>query len=177
MLGGTEKITGEAGAIFAPYMVEICTLGFAALVLGVLACIAITDWKQRIIPNKLIAALLALRVLGGFAFMGGWFDSSRMGALAFSELGLQVVAGLTVCGVLTLLNTLLARFVSTCGIGFGDIKLIFALAFFIYPEHMIWLMVISSLCGVVHAGANLIITRDGTFPFGPSLIVGFCLCC
>lgn len=171
-IGGLEELPG-----LAPYAVDVCTLSYAALVLGVLACIGITDWKQRIIPNKLIAVLLILRAMGGFALMAGLLDPTWMGTLGFAEFGFQLVAGLVVCGVLMLLNVLLARFVSTCGIGFGDIKLIFVLALFIYPEHMMLLLLMSSLCGVVHALANFVITRDGTFPFGPSLIVGFCLCC
>lgn len=172
---GCEGIGGLEG--LAPYVIDACTLGFAALVLGVLACIGITDWKQRIIPNKLIVVLLMLRAMGGFAFMAGWLNPTWTGALAFSELGFQLLAGLMVCGALMLLNILLARIMPTCGIGLGDIKLIFVLVLFIYPEHMMLLLLVSSLCGVVHAIANLIIARDGTFPFGPSLIVGFCLCC
>ena len=47
---------------------------------------------------------------------------------------------------------------------------------FMHPEYICWFLLLSSLCGVAHALISLIVTRDGTFPFGPSLILGFCGC-
>lgn len=171
-----EVATGAVTGAMAEGLLGCFTVCFVGLIVGVLLMVGITDWHRRIIPNKLIVVLLILRLVGGCAVMGGLLDSAWFDALAFSELGLQALACVCVCAALLLLNEALARFTSTCGIGLGDIKLIFVLGMFIYPEYICWFLLLSSLCGVAHALISLIVTRDGTFPFGPSLILGFCGC-
>ncbi len=146
---------------------------FVALLSGVLLAIGISDWKYRIIPNRFIALLLILRLAAGFAVMEGWLEEATF---SFAAVGSQLVMSIGVCGALTVLNVCLLRWGHRDGIGFGDIKLIFAMGLLMPPEHMLVFLLISSCYGVLHAFIAFIHTRDSCFPFGPSLIAGFCSC-
>lgn len=151
-------------------IVEIC---FAGLVVGILVIIGLSDWKHRIIPNKAIVCLLVMRLVGGAAVMAGWIED---GPLAFSELGLQFFVSAGACIAFVLLDVYVRHRCQAGGIGAGDIKLIFAMGLLISPHHFLVFLLLGSLFGVVHALITVAVDHDSSFPFGPSLIMGFCCC-
>lgn len=126
-----------------------------------IACAA-CDMRSRIIPNKLVAAIVCLWAirLAAFAAVGhsGWteFGLSSLGAAALLCVSLLVAA---------------MAYESAAGVsalGGGDIKLLTAAALFLGPSKVISLVFLASLLGILVALAYRA-KGQKTFPFGPAI--------
>ncbi len=138
-------------------------INYIVLVLA-LILLAYIDYKKRIIPNKILIAMLILRlmlmIIEMFLYRGYIYS-----IILSSIIGLVAGGGAFLLVALILKNS----------IGMGDIKLVAIIGFYIGIESLfsciICSLFISLLCGVVLILAKKISSKD-MIPFAPFLMFG-----
>jgi len=148
-------------------MSVVLTVGFGVFLVGIIAVLAIVDWRHLIIPDQL-NALLAAGGIGQVAVLGrpGLVDAGLGGLLGFLILYLLAVSFRHVRGVE--------------GLGFGDQKFAAAAGLWIGWQQIALMLLIASLSALIVVG--LAAARSGGFdksirlPFGPFLGVGVAAC-
>ena len=134
----------------------------------VLLAIAVVDARERIIPNVLVAALVA--IWAARAVQAAWAGSAG-GLLASSAEGLAAVVA-----TLALLAALARALRLRDGIGGGDVKLFCALGLCLGATRALAVILVACLVGL--AGAQTPRHRaasPGTFAFGPPVFLSYCL--
>lgn len=142
------------------------------LVMGMLWPVAVFDYREYRIPNKLLLLFLALRavlLLPELLFLG-------TGGLATVILELIAAVGCTVICVVSML-------ISRGSIGMGDLKLMAVMAFFLGVEGVCYAMFLSVFAAFICSVGLLITKKKGrkdAIPFAPFILVGtivsFILC-
>lgn len=137
----------------------------AALVAAV-----VVDLNRKIIPNALIACLLALRLIAvGLSALelidqGSWgmsaFLDSALASLAFTFL---VFATALVAGKMEKKEAL----------GMGDVKLYAVCMLWFAPASSFLFLFLSSLFGIALALAYHAIMKETSFPFAPAIALAF----
>ena len=126
--------------------------------------IAFIDYKERIIPNKIILVLLIIRT--GFLIYEAIiaFDILRT-VLAYPMLG-GLIGGAVI---------FVAMFVSRKGVGMGDVKLFAVIGFFVGSAAILPTMIYSVLASAVF-GIFLLLTRKAklkdSIPMAPFALIG-----
>ncbi len=125
----------------------------------VLACIAVTDCKLLLMPNKCSLALLA----GGcLLLVWEWIDSGSFP----SGYALQSIISL----VVSLVMLLLISFVSRGGVGMGDVKIVSCLAFVCGLRAVCYLLIFALLFSAVFSVVLLLTKKKqlkDLLPLGP----------
>lgn len=132
-------------------------LGQWAVWAALLLALSLTDWTQRLIPDKLTLALLANRAV--------WFAALGQGSGAFRT----AAAACVVPAVLLALVLLLEKRVGRVVMGGGDIKLLFALALYLSWAALLLALLAGCLLGLLWAAFA---RRRDAIPFGPFLAAG-----
>lgn len=132
-----------------------------------LAMIAWIDWKERIIPNKLIlAALIVWILMLGIEVL---FTQVKIGqTLAFSLLGGGVCAGVM----------LLISLVVKDALGMGDVKMVFALGLFYGLMNTFAIILLSMIIMSITAVVLLVmkkVNRKTAIPMAPFVFFGLTL--
>jgi prepilin peptidase CpaA len=125
----------------------ICALGLAAWLL----IAAVTDWRQRRIPNLVVAAgmlsglaVQALAPPGQGLFAFGW------GGLGIGASLLGILAGLALFLPLYLLRA----------VGAGDVKLLAMVGAWLGPQHLLLAALLTLLAGGVLSLAAMLLSRS-----------------
>lgn len=129
-----------------------------------LILLAYIDFKKKIIPNKILLAMLILRlILIGIEVL--LYKNMIYSILISSFLGLLVGGG----------AFLLVAFIIKNSVGMGDIKLVAIIGFYVGIENLfscvICSLLISLICGVALILAKKINSKD-MIPFAPFLMLG-----
>lgn len=129
-----------------------------------LILLAYIDFKKKIIPNKILLAMLILRlILIGIEVL--LYRNMIYSILLSSFLGLLVGGG----------AFLLVAFILKNSVGMGDIKLVAIIGFYVGIENLfscvICSLLISLICGVALILAKKINSKD-MIPFAPFLMLG-----
>ena len=121
--------------------------------------VAVIDFKENIIPNRLLLTMAEVGLL--LTFIYGISDIN----LAMDML-LGMLVGTVIFGILTLLGRLVS--------GMGDIKLMAALGLFYGSSNILAISIISFLLGAI-ISIILIISKkrkiDDYIPFGPFIVI------
>lgn len=154
------------------------------VLIAVLVCIALSDFENRTIPNKLVLAGIANRVVfivvsgivAGVGAAGGTSTFTISTTTIMSQLGSAIVSGLALAGPLLVVSILLAKMTGRTAVGGGDIKLLFMVGLYFSPLENIALVFMACALGAVCGLASALSARQGplrehTFPFGPSIAV------
>lgn len=155
-------------AVFDVSLLRI-VYGLIALVsiAGIFIAISWIDWRTRRIPDLLIGALVAIRVL---VFV---LDCSLgAGEQATASLVRSVVVAVALIAMLLVLKAALERRTHEDCLGMGDVKLVGAGCLFLDLEQAFIALAIASCMGLALALYQRIIHHDKTFPFGPALCFG-----
>lgn len=158
-------LLGALGAVILPQRVDhwliwLRSLGLLALLPGAAWC----DWNERRIPNLFplaVAGLYAVTALLGLVVLpsGGW--SFVLGGL---------LAALLLFGLL-----MMCRLLSRGGVGYGDIKLITALAGVMGIYGAVSVLFFSQLAALLAAFVLIArhkVTMKDALPFAPFLLPG-----
>lgn len=134
------------------------------ILISSLVLLAYIDFKKKIIPNKILLAMLILRLIliGIEALL---YRNMIYSILISSFLGLIVGGG----------AFLLVAFILKNSVGMGDIKLVAIIGFYVGIENLfscvICSLLISLICGVALILAKKINSKD-MIPFAPFLMLG-----
>lgn len=138
------------------------------LVLPFLWALAAVDFRSKILPDTLV---LAVAVLGGVRLLlrmagegevFGPFLEAASGALIFG-------------GVAWLVGKAVGRLTGKASLGFGDVKFFAVAGWWLGPASLAAFCVAAGLAGIVLGLAWRKVTGEERFPFGPALILSFCL--
>lgn len=132
--------------------------------LGLLVTVAVTDFKEHIIPNMVILAGIILRMVFAIA------ELFTLGSGYFAILKSDAISVLLAV-VLFVFGTLIVK----NGIGMGDIKLVFVMGLFQGIVGVISSLFLSLLVSFFVAIALLITrkkTRKEAIAFAPSVLIG-----
>lgn len=134
------------------------------ILISSLILLAYIDFRKKIIPNKILLAMLVLR-LTLISIEALLYKNMVYSILLSSFLGLIVGGGAFLLVALILKNS----------IGMGDIKLVAVIGFYVGIENLfscvICSLLISLICGVVLILAKKISSKD-MIPFAPFLMLG-----
>lgn len=129
-----------------------------------LVSVAVIDFKENIIPNRLLLTMAEVGLL--LTFIYGISDIN----LAMDML-LGMLVGIVIFGILTLLGRLVS---GKDAMGMGDVKLMAALGLFYGSSNILAISIISFLLGAI-ISIILIITKkrkiDDYIPFGPFIVI------
>lgn len=120
-------------------MVPVSLLLLKVLFLALVVVAAYTDWKWRIIPNKLNLLMFCAGIVGGI------LTRHLLESICGAALGL----------VFGLLPALILRVPVLAGIGGGDLKMMAALGAWYGPRELLWVLAAGSVLAVVGGMANL----------------------
>jgi leader peptidase (prepilin peptidase)/N-methyltransferase len=158
------------GLLQIPVVTNVAEFFLWAAFAIVLALIAYTDWKTRIIPNAFVVALVVIRVValvvnevcwpGGEVLLG--FIHSLIVAIVFSAL------------MLLLKYALEQRLGKEC-LGLGDVKLVAAGCLYLSFDQALCALFIAAVAGVALALYFRFAKNSPTFPFAPALCLGIFL--
>lgn len=137
------------------------------LLMPMLVCAFIIDWKKQIIPNRLVLTIFEVGLL--VTFFEGTVSSTGM-TFALNRLE-GMVCGAGIFLVITLLGGLIA---GKEAMGMGDVKLMGALGLFFGMRNIIVISIMSFVIGAI-ASIFLILTKvrkvDEYIPFGPFIVI------
>lgn len=130
------------------------------------------DFKERIVPNGAVVALIALRVglLIGSLLDVGEVRANIWGTSAFLT---SVIIACSLCACMAFVAECISKHTGSMALGFGDVKLIFACVLFCTLEEALLALLITSVFALVLALVFFVYKKDRTFPFAPALCVGF----
>lgn len=126
--------------------------------------IATIDYKERIIPNKILLPLLGVRT--AILLLQILLDTSE--AL---DLLLSALLGFAIGGVLLLVCRLIAR----GGVGMGDVKLLAVIGYYVGSGDILAILFMSVLVSFLVSSYLLIrkkVTLKGEIPMAPSIAAG-----
>ena len=148
----------------AMYHDTILVIANTLAMLAVLWASAWIDGKSFRIPNKILIAGLGMRVL----------LIAIETILAPSEFR-YILLGSVIAAVALLLVSLLCRLMSPNAIGFGDVKLLALMGFFLKTDRIMGAMIFSMLCAFFYSlylVAFKKATRKTELAFAPILLIG-----
>ena len=126
--------------------------------------VAVIDFKENIIPNRLLLTMAEIGLL--LTFIYGISDIN----LAMDML-LGMLVGTVIFGILTLLGRLVS---GKDAMGMGDVKLMAALGLFFGSSNILAISIISFLLGAI-ISIILIVSKkrkiDDYIPFGPFIVI------
>ncbi len=126
--------------------------------------VAVIDFKESIIPNRLLLTMAETGLL--LTFIYGISDIN----LAMDML-LGMVVGTVIFGILTLLGRLVS---GKEAMGMGDVKLVAALGLFFGASNILAISIISFLLGAI-ISIVLVLSKkrkiDDYIPFGPFIVI------
>lgn len=134
-------------------------LGQWAVWAALLLALSLTDWAKRLIPDQLLLALVANRVI--------WF-------LALGHGGREALEAAKACAIPAVLLALVLLMEKHAGrevMGGGDIKLLFVLALYLTWGALLLTMLTGCLLGLLWAALTRR-KKDAAIPFGPFLAAG-----
>jgi prepilin peptidase CpaA len=133
----------------------IATYGLLALLAIALLAAALSDWRHRLIRNRLTGAIAAGAPLFWLA----------CGTAPWPGIAIQLALALLVLAVCAALFA--ARM-----LGGGDAKLLAALALWVPPAAFAELLLVMALAGGLLAGAMLVTRRRASVPYGIAIAAG-----
>lgn len=134
------------------------------LLTPMLFSVAYIDYKQNIIPNRLVLTMAEVGMLLTFIF--GLSDIN----LAMDML-LGMVLGTAIFGILTILGRMVS---GKDSMGLGDVKLIAALGLFFGSSNILAISIISFLIGAIISIILIIAKKkkiNEYIPFGPFIVI------
>lgn len=147
------------GALFIPAIA-------AAALTAILMAITVIDIRRLVIPDGLNIALAG----SGLAFRA--ISQPR-------EIWMQVLASLAVFLAIAVVRKLHTAATGRVGLGFGDVKMLAAAAFWIAPSLFPILLFIASAAALVFACARVIAlgpsAAKARMPFGPFIAFGLAM--
>ncbi len=150
--------------VFTNYNYELVKILSYIVLINVLVLLAYIDYKQKIIPNKILKLMIALRLI--FLIVELILYKNMIYSIILSAF-LGLIAG---GGVF-----LLVAFILKNSIGMGDIKLVAVIGFYVGIGDLfscvIWSLLISLISGVALILAKKINSKD-MIPFAPFLMFG-----
>lgn len=164
-LGGVQR--GPRMLAFSPY--ELVNLLINGGVATILVTVAIIDWQTRRIPNVLVLALVALRLI--MLGMGLCIE----GTYAPELFGRSIVGSAVFTAGILVAKATADHFTHDDTLGLGDVKLIAAGCLFLNFGQALAALFIASLAALILALYFRKAHHDKTFPFGPALSLGFLL--
>lgn len=144
----------------------LAVIGVPVAFISCLLGCALRDIRERRIPNRMIAIMVSLWILGQIIL--GALSGDGVSVLAVS-LGRMVSAGVVVA-VLLAFTMAYERLTGRFGLGGGDIKLIGVIALFAGWEATILCLAIACAVSLLYAIACK--GRDAGIPFAPCLMCG-----
>ena len=139
---------------------------------AMLIAAAAVDLNRRIIPNMLVACLLAIRLAALGLSATGLVDQKTWGLSAFLDSALASLA----LSLLVLATALAAKRLSRSraeALGMGDVKLYAVCMLWFEPASDFLFLFLSSLFGLVLALAYRAIMKEANFPFAPAIALAF----
>lgn len=130
---------------------------------GLLLALSLTDWRKQIIPDRLLLAMAANRIL--------WLLLFRPPAAALKGLALRVLLSAAVPAALLALVLLAERLMGREVMGGGDIKLLFVLALYLDWAELLLSLLAACLLGLLWAALSGK-RRGAAVSFGPFLAAG-----
>ncbi len=158
------SLVGVAWMISSFYRMPVVYVLKRVCVVAVLWPIAVSDFQEYRIPNKLILLGLALRV--PFLVAELFVHTDTVGAVVVNEL--VAVAGSTVV-------CLVCMFLSRGSLGMGDLKLLMFMSVFLGVEGILGSMFVSIFFSAVAAIGLLLLrkkSRKDAIPFAPFILAG-----
>ena len=131
------------------------TAALLALTALGLIIIAIADFEARIIPDKVLLALLPVAIAWRWHGGGDWIDG-----IAGSALGSAVLYGL---------RAGFKAFRGQDALGLGDVKFLVIAGFYVGATGLAPLFLIGGLVGIAIGLGWRLTGRGAAFPFGPAL--------
>lgn len=132
-----------------------------------LLLLAVIDAKQRILPNRILGIMMAVQVVLLSA------ESLTAGEYV-ADIWISALIGLGFTGIILVVVYLISR----RSIGFGDVKLISCIGFYLGVYLVFAGLFLSSVFSAVYGGIAILrkkITMKDTFPMGPFLAAGMIL--
>lgn len=173
------KVTGKKAAaaigilcymaafLFIAYLLEygpVKILRYSILAIS-LFYLASLDIKSRIVPNRILLILTAVRILCFLpeavlypGYLGGFISASLLGAAA------------------AMLILLAGNFICKQGMGFGDIKLFGVIGFYVGPQTILGVLFFSLIFAAVYSIVFMLMKKIGAkdeIPFVPFVAIGF----
>ena len=122
--------------------------------------VAVIDFKENIIPNRLLLTMAEIGLLLTFIY-----------GISDINLAMDMLLGTVIFGILTLLGRLVS---GKDAMGMGDVKLMAALGLFFGSSNILAISIISFLLGAI-ISIILIVSKkrkiDDYIPFGPFIVI------
>lgn len=134
------------------------------LLLPMLLCAFVVDFKEQIIPNRLNLLIFEVGLI--FVFLQGFSNINIA-----SNMLLGMITGGGIFLIITLIGGLIA---GKEAMGMGDVKLMGALGLFFGMQNIIIVSVLSFLIGAIGSIIFMIVNRKNAntyIPFGPFIVV------
>lgn len=135
------------------------------LVMGVLACVFVTDWEWKIIPNYCLLILVIGQVMAMI------FD-----LIWYREEVITTIIGSVIAAVVCLIIFLIIAKISRGGIGYGDVKLFGSIGFVCGLNAVLYTVLFSFVICAIVSGVLLITKKKGmkdSLPLGPFILIGY----
>jgi leader peptidase (prepilin peptidase)/N-methyltransferase len=175
-----ELLTGSLFLIAAQIFGLSWAAGKLAALSAILVVLVVTDWRERILPDKVnfpgMALGLAFSLIvpigdglsGLLAGMAGWMPLP-VPALSLGDALLGALAG---GGLLYGIGELYYLVRKQDGMGFGDVKMMAMVGTFLGPQLTLFTIFFASILGAVVGGGFMLISRKQSnyeLPFGTFL--------
>lgn len=134
------------------------------VLLPMLLCAFVVDFKEQIIPNRLNLLIFETGLI--FVFLNGFSNIN----IALNML-IGMIAGAGIFLIITLLGGLIA---GKEAMGMGDVKLMGAIGLYFGLQNIVVISVLSFLIGAIVSIVYMIIKRknaDTYIPFGPFIVI------
>ena len=151
--------------------VELSLFGYGAVKIVRYIClivalypIAIIDYRKKIIPNKILLVLLAMRLV---LFVAEYIVYSNTAITVYLSSFMGGLIGFVIMGI--------CYFITKGGMGAGDVKLFFVMGMFLGPRVIMGVAFMSALVAAIYSIVLLLrkrTTMKETLPFGPFVFVG-----
>jgi len=147
----------------------VSLIKFAGLI-PILFIIADIDKERKVIPNRMLLVLVLYRTI---CFLVEWIVFGE--TAYFIYMLTSVVECVMILLLICILRYLLKLAVHKEGIGFGDIKLIGAMALYFSINELLLVLILSLLCFLIKEGIWAIRRKGGIremISFAPYILVG-----
>ena len=153
------ELAGGLSFLILGLTVPLRELGQWLIWAGLLLALSLADWARRLIPDRILLALVVNRIV--------WFVALEGDFSGIFDILLACLVPAALLALILLGEWLTAREL----MGGGDIKLLFALALYLSWAQLLLTLLAGCLLGLVFA-ALLGKKRDAAVPFGPFLALG-----
>lgn len=134
------------------------------ILIPMLACALVVDFKEQIIPNRLNLLMFEIGLV--FVFLYGFNNIN---------IALNMLIGLLAGGGIFLIITLLGGLIAGKeAMGMGDVKLMGALGLYFGLQNIVVVSVLAFLLGAIVSVIYMILKRksaDTYIPFGPFIVI------